>query len=50
MASPLSDSIQRRGQQRDRHKKTIDLISKTTTLHVHNTFLYILARFCATTT
>ena len=31
-------------------KKKIDLISKTTTLHVHNTFLYILARFCTTTT
>ena len=33
--------IQRRGRQRERKKKTIGLISKTTTLHVHHTFLYI---------
>ena len=45
MASPLSGRIQRRGQQRDRQKKKIDLISKTTTLHVHNTFLYISSQF-----
>ena len=44
MASPLSDRIQRRGQQRDRQKK-IDLISKTTTLHLHNTFFYISCPF-----
>ena len=33
--------IQRRGRQRERQKKTIGLISKTTTSHVHHTFLYI---------
>ena len=33
--------IQRRGRQRERQKKTIGLISKTTTLHVHHTFWYI---------
>ena len=32
--------IQRRGRQRER-QKTIGLISKTTTSHVHHTFLYI---------
>ena len=32
--------IQRRGQQRER-QKTIGFISKTTTLHVHQAFLYI---------
>ena len=32
--------IQRRGQQGER-QKTIGLISKTTTSHVHHTFLYI---------
>ena len=34
--------IQRRGRQREgKKKKTIGLISKTTTSHVHHTFLYI---------
>ena len=34
--------IQRRGRRRERQKKkTIGLMSKTTTLHVHYTFLYI---------
>ena len=35
--------IQRRGRQRERQKKkkTIGFISKTTTLHVHHAFLYI---------
>ena len=33
--------IQRRGRQRERQKKPIGLISKTTTLHVHHAFLYI---------
>ena len=33
--------IQRRGRQRERQKKTIGLISKTTTWHVHHTFLYV---------
>ena len=33
--------IQRRGRQGERQKKTIDLISKTTTLQVHHAFLYI---------
>ena len=32
--------IQRRGRQRER-QKTIGLINKTTTSHVHHTFLYI---------
>ena len=32
--------IQRRGRQRER-QKTVGLISKTTTSHVHHTFLYI---------
>ena len=32
--------IQRRGRQRERQKKTIGFISKTTTLHAHHTFLY----------
>ena len=32
--------MQPRGRQRER-QKTIDLISKTTTSHVHHTFLYI---------
>ena len=32
--------IQRRGRQQER-QKTIGLISKTTTLHVHHAFLYI---------
>ena len=31
-------------------KKTIGLISKTTTLHVHYTFCTFLSRFCTTTT
>ena len=31
-------------------KKTIGLISKTTTSHVHQTFLYISLPFCTTTT
>ena len=31
-------------------KKTIGLISKTTTLHVHHTFLYIFSRLYTTTT
>ena len=33
--------IQRRGRQRERQKKTKGLINKTTTSHVHHTFLYI---------
>ena len=33
--------IQRRGRQREHKKKTIGLISKTTTSHLHHTFLYI---------
>ena len=33
--------IQRRGRQRELQKKPIGLISKTTTSHVHHTFLYI---------
>ena len=36
--------IQRRGRQRER-QKTIGLISKTTTSHVHHAFLYISLRF-----
>ena len=36
--------IQRCGRQRER-QKTIGLISKTTTSHVHNTFLYISLSF-----
>ena len=31
-------------------QKTIGLISKTTTLHVHHTLLCISCRFCTTTT
>ena len=30
--------------------KTIGLMSKTTTLHVHHTFMDISSRFCPTTT
>ena len=38
---PIRDfKIQRRGRQRER-QKTIGFISKTTTLHVHRTYLYI---------
>ena len=38
MGSDIKDfKIQRRGRQRE-GKKTIGLISKTTTLHVHHTF------------
>ena len=33
--------IQRRGRQRERQKKSIGLISKTTTSHVHHAFLHI---------
>ena len=34
--------IQRRGRQRKRQKKkTIDSVSRTSTLHVHHAFLYI---------
>ena len=33
--------IQRRGRQREPQKKPKGLISKTTTLYVHHTFLYI---------
>ena len=33
--------IQLRGRQRERQKKTIGFISKTTTSHVHRTYLYI---------
>ena len=33
--------IQRRGRQRERKKKPMGLISKTTTSHVHHAFLYI---------
>ena len=36
--------IQQRGRQQER-QKTIGLISKTTTSHVHHTFLYISFRF-----
>ena len=33
--------IQRRGRQRERQKKPVGLISRTTTWHVHHAFLYI---------
>ena len=46
----ISDfKIQRRGRQQER-QKTIGLISKTTTSHVHHTFCTFLSSFCTTRT
>ena len=42
--------IQQRGRQRERQKKTIGLISKTTTSHVYLCFWTFLSCFCTTTT
>ena len=44
------DKMATRTSKKETKQKTIGLISKTTTFHVHHTLLCISCRFCTTTT